>query len=396
MWKITTYSLMTSLTAILITSCSFVDHAKNQNELMSLESLDKANPSFEEGLEAYNDRKYKIAVRHLRPLANQGNLDAKYLVGRMYIDVHFPYYSRNGRDNLINQGLQYLNEASNLGHIESQIALGDYHNQKSRLVYEKERVDHKNKAIKYYTKATRQGSAKARYILAEMHEYYSEISESKTLLLELLDIPDHIYKHKTKDKLLRMVEYRFLGDDKIEEAIGILEKIGSELALKRATGLKNLKEIQVFGVKVYKSPMRDELRSAMHALGAKVIKEDNNAWGDGYIIKDILPNSSELFLLYTGGNRLAKAAYTFHGLSFQDVKKIVEDKYSKATYDDEGYRNRESRMASWPSPGGIVSLHVKQQGVGQVAIEVTHRENYDQYLRESEKSSNKMKYSKAF
>ena len=109
-----------------------------------------------EGLAAAQAGDYATALRELKPLAEQGNAEAQYLLGVMY-------GSGDGVPQDYKEAVKWYRKAAEQGNAEAQYSLG--------LMYATERgvpQDYKE-AAKWFRKAAEQGNAEAQYLLGAMY-----------------------------------------------------------------------------------------------------------------------------------------------------------------------------------------------------------------------------------
>ena len=111
---------------------------------------------FQDGYDAYNKSDYKTALREWQPLADQGDADAQFLLGRMY---------DTGRGLLkdYKQAEKWYRKAADQGNVLAQYSLG--------LMYYTGVGAPKNykQAVKWYQKAADQGYAMGQNNLGWMY-----------------------------------------------------------------------------------------------------------------------------------------------------------------------------------------------------------------------------------
>lgn len=125
--------------------------------LLALLSEGCADLNFRQGMYAYNKGDYIEAIQIWRPLAQEGNIEAQYFLGEMYVRSHtLP------RD--INEAISWWRRAAHKGHAASQVKLGKLYATGYGV---KQDFD---EAHKWYSKAAQQGGAIAQYNLASFYE----------------------------------------------------------------------------------------------------------------------------------------------------------------------------------------------------------------------------------
>ncbi len=133
---------MKKLVALLIVSLAF--------------ATAPAFAGFQEGMDAYQNGDYEIALREFHPLAEQGNVDAQFALGWMY---------KNGwgvsQDD--KQALKWFRLSVKQGDAKGQYGLGSMYNKGQGVPQ-----DYKE-AFKLYTLSAEQGYVDAQYNLGTMH-----------------------------------------------------------------------------------------------------------------------------------------------------------------------------------------------------------------------------------
>ena len=80
---------------------------------LSLLSAPSVWAAFDDGLTAYKAKDYPAAVREWRPLANDGNVKAQYMLGRVYFQVYQDY----------RKAVKWYKKAAEQGHAAAQYSL---------------------------------------------------------------------------------------------------------------------------------------------------------------------------------------------------------------------------------------------------------------------------------
>ena len=92
---------------------------------------------------------------------------------------------------------------------------------------------------------------------------------------------------------------------------------------------------KLFGV-VVRFANRDDLMVAVKDTGATAKWADKQQWGSTYYAKDLLKGGSELSIMYTVDDHLAKAYYTFPSRfntePVVNVRNFVANKYGAPDY----------------------------------------------------------------
>ncbi len=125
--------------------------------ILTLASPAPVQAVVEEGRAAYKRGDYVVALRLLRPLAEQGNSKAQFNLGLMY---------ENGRgvtENTV-QAVKWYRLAADKGHAQAQNTLG--------VMYEYGQgvPRNDNEAMRWYRRAAERGSAQARTNLKRMYD----------------------------------------------------------------------------------------------------------------------------------------------------------------------------------------------------------------------------------
>lgn len=113
--------------------------------------------AFEDGVTAHQQKDYATALRHWRPMAEQGNANAQAMLGEMY------HYGQGVQKDYA-QALAWYRKAANLGHAEAQASVGFFYHYGDGV--QKDYVQ----ALAWYHKAADQGNAWAQYQLGHMYE----------------------------------------------------------------------------------------------------------------------------------------------------------------------------------------------------------------------------------
>ena len=112
---------------------------------------------FQKGLEAYEEKDYKTALRRFKPLAEKGHADAQYHLGLMYA-------KGRGVPQNDETAMKWYRLAGKRGHAEAQYHLG--------RIYDKgyDVPQNYRTAVKWYRLAAEQGYISAQYLLGIMYE----------------------------------------------------------------------------------------------------------------------------------------------------------------------------------------------------------------------------------
>ncbi|NRA82714.1 MAG: sel1 repeat family protein [Gammaproteobacteria bacterium] len=119
-----------------------------------------ANPTIEKGFRAYQDQDYIVALTNLRPLAEEGDAYAQYVLGVMY--AMGQGVARN--DDI---AIKLYRKSADQGHADAQFAMGK--------MYKNARAVTRNytTAIKWFRKAKAQEHPKATVALEALCEQRS-------------------------------------------------------------------------------------------------------------------------------------------------------------------------------------------------------------------------------
>ena len=117
-----------------------------------------AMAGFTEGANAYNARKYQLALKEITPLAKAGNADAQHLLRLMY-------YMGRGVERSYAQAMAWHRKAALQGKADAQYVVG-------AMFYTGNAVPQDQKqAISWFRRAAEQGHAEAQHALGLMYRY---------------------------------------------------------------------------------------------------------------------------------------------------------------------------------------------------------------------------------
>jgi TPR repeat protein len=136
---------------------------------------DAAKDAFQQGLAAYNRGDYATALKHWRPLAEQGDAWAQNNLGVMYA-------KGRGVPQDDKEAIRWFRKAAEQGNANAQAALG--------VMYEEGRgvpQDFKE-AIRWFRKAAEQGDAGAQAMLGIMYEGGRGVPQDKVLAYALYNL----------------------------------------------------------------------------------------------------------------------------------------------------------------------------------------------------------------
>jgi len=130
--------------------------------LLLLSSTEGWGADFQKGLDAYNNDNYAIALRELKPLAEQGNANAQYYLGRTYeFGTNQIGGDRSGNDET---AVKWYRLAAEQGHAGAKSSLGNMYAEGSGVEKNYET------AVKWYTLAVEQGDATAMLRMGLMYK----------------------------------------------------------------------------------------------------------------------------------------------------------------------------------------------------------------------------------
>ena len=119
---------------------------------------------FQAGLEAYEHGDYAAALREWRPLAEQGDTDAQFLLGAMYDEG-------KGVSKDDEEAVKWFRKAADQGDADAQFNLGNMH-------YDGRGVRRNHaEAVRWYRKAAEQGHASAQNNLGAMYDNGTGVPE---------------------------------------------------------------------------------------------------------------------------------------------------------------------------------------------------------------------------
>lgn len=112
------------------------------------------------GVEAYNRGDYAAALREFRPMAEQGDADAQYYLGRMY-DLGHGIPEDDG------EAVKWLRRAVEHGHVSAQNHLGEGV------------LEDDAEAVKLFRMAAEKGHAKGQNHLGIMYDWGADVSQGR-------------------------------------------------------------------------------------------------------------------------------------------------------------------------------------------------------------------------
>ena len=122
------------------------------------------------GLKAYDGRDYATAIKELKPLAEQGNPRAQYVVGAMYL-------GGKGVAKDPKQALDWITKSANNGYKDAQFILG--------AMYFGGRGVAKDMKLgaSWYRKAAEQGHVKAQFILGLCYKFGQGVAQDQNQMI---------------------------------------------------------------------------------------------------------------------------------------------------------------------------------------------------------------------
>ncbi len=328
----------------------------------SLSSLSYASQTFNDGMTAYDSKKYEEAITFFKSAAEQGDASAQYSLGVMYVNGQ-------GVTKDYEQAVAWYRKAAEQGHSSAQSNLGVMYDNGQGVTKDDKQ------ALAWYRKAAEQGDASAQFNLGVMYKngqgvtkddkqavaWYRKAAEQGHASAQYnLGIMYKNGQGVTKDYEQAVAWYRKASEqgvanaqsnlgDMYENGRGVTKDYDQALALYKKAGTKFAKrkysalsgkvncsigaKTKLFNV-VIKCSGRDELMVAVKAAGAGVKHEDKQSWGDKYHSSSILKGSSVLAIDYTVDNYFAKATYTFpsnlNTAQVTQVRDFVANKYGSA------------------------------------------------------------------
>lgn len=131
--------------------------------------------SLDEGFGAYNEGDYSTALENFKPLAEQGDVNAQFMLGSMYS-------TGNGVPLNMDKAVEWLRRAAKQDDVEAQFSLG--------VMYRTGKGVSQNlaQAAKFFRLAAKQGQAKAQTNLAVMYGLGDGVSRNPVMAYMLADI----------------------------------------------------------------------------------------------------------------------------------------------------------------------------------------------------------------
>lgn len=119
-----------------------------------------ATAGFTEGANAYNAKKYALALKEVTPLAKSGHADAQHLLGLMY-------YMGRGVARDYKTALLWHRKAAEQGKADAQYVVGAMYYTGNAVA-----SDHKQ-AVYWFRRAAEKGHAEAQHALGLMYRYHA-------------------------------------------------------------------------------------------------------------------------------------------------------------------------------------------------------------------------------
>ncbi len=126
----------------------------------------RTGAAYTAGVAAFEGGDYATALREVRPLAEQGNASAQFLLGNMY-------YGGIGVPQDFAEAMKWFRKADEQGYAEAQFFLGSWYHVGGGLGVPEDYAE----AVKWYRKAAEQGHAKAQYNLGIMYDNGQGVSQ---------------------------------------------------------------------------------------------------------------------------------------------------------------------------------------------------------------------------
>jgi len=317
----------------------------------------------EEGLRLYNEAINKDHLGAENELANI------YLVGRNVTQD-------------IPKGLALLNDAVDAGYINAIVGLAKIYHTGNTSYYIRDRKEvltpNPTKALELFKQAYHLSENKltyeafiSAYSIAELYE--SDKNSDK-------DMSQSIQWY---ERAIKSSQYAKKSNYTINKKKGVATQRVNELLCQRDSSSL------LFNV-LMNCADRDELRAAIKGVGATVIKENNNNWGDTYNSSNILQGTSQLYVGYEIKDSFAIAQYTFPAnmdtQKVVEVKNFVANKYGEPTTSS-GRINVGEVSYQWKLKDGI-SIEVSR-GWPSTTTYLTFKnpKNYDAMKAEQKKQA---------
>jgi TPR repeat protein len=162
---------------------------------VSMLGVGSVGAGFVEAVDAYERGDFETAVRELRPLADDGNVEAQFYMAYMF-------ETGKGLERDDGKAAEYYRKAGDQGHDRAQFNLG--------LAHERGRGVEQDlaQALEWYLKAANQGFARAQYKVADM---YLEASGTR------------------RDLMLSYQWFKIAGSQRYEDAKRRRKKVAREM-----------------------------------------------------------------------------------------------------------------------------------------------------------------------
>lgn len=169
--------------------------------VIAINSISLAWADLQDGIDAYADQNFEKAINELTPLANKGDSQAQYYLGKIYDYWNSDFYDEELSD-------EWLEKAALQGNIDAQFSLGS----KSALRFQflKYQIDENQQrladeqrlvAINWLTKASNQGDIPSSHYLAGLYSHWvSYLGSNYDDICSIID-SQWMYKSESNDYL---------------------------------------------------------------------------------------------------------------------------------------------------------------------------------------------------
>jgi TPR repeat protein len=163
---------------------------------------------------AYERGEYKTAFKKFLQLANQGDAQAQYFIGVMYV-------KGRGITQNITESMKWFRKAAEQGDAKAQYELGERHECGCGISL------NTSEAVKWYRMAAKQGHAKAQYILGVMYEIGKGV-EKNYVNAQMWNILASAQGHSDAKRNLSSLDQKMTPHQRAEA-----KRLANELMLKR-------------------------------------------------------------------------------------------------------------------------------------------------------------------
>lgn len=324
---------------------------------------------YDEGLAAYNKGDYQSAWQELKPLAENGSVNAQNVLGVMYENGF-------GVEKNEVQAIRWYRQAAEQNDVHAQYNFGHLLDTSKNYVA----------ALKWFRKAADQGSAAAQFSIGVYYANGWGVEKDEGMAFQWYVASAAQGDNEAQNNLGWMYQNGLGVTRDFEKALQLYElsaKQGYKLAINNLAVLKakvacyKKSSTLLFG-EALNCTNKTALRLATQQAGAKVTREDDGYWYDLYDSAALLEGTSELAIAYIG-EKFAKAYYKFDAMvdahKVVEVRNMVVSKYGKPVT-SEGNPSLGPVSYTWKLNDGIRLVVKRDWPDTTVYLEYIHPVNY--------------------